>query len=194
MIAINNTLISEDIFDKKFVCDLNACKGECCVAGESGAPLEKEEVEELEKILPAVKPYMTKEGIAAVEKQGVYVIDEDRDLTTPLVNGAQCAFVYIENKIAFCAIEKAYRQGKVKFKKPISCHLYPIRVTQQKGIEKLHYQRWSVCAPACTCGEKLNIPVYKFLKTPLVRKYGNQWYKQLELVAQLREKNKDMAK
>lgn len=190
MIAINSTLVSEDIFDEKFVCDLGACKGECCVAGVSGAPLEKEEVEILETILPKVKPYMTKEGIAAVEKQGVYVIDEDRDLTTPLINGGACAFVYMENKIAKCAIEKAYYEGKVKFKKPISCHLYPIRITQKKGVERVEYHRWNICTPACSCGTKLNVSVYRFLKEPLIRKYDKQWYKQLELAAEIRKKSK----
>ena len=188
MLAIENTLVSEDILTKKFVCDLNACKGECCVAGVSGAPLEKEEVEILEKILPEVKPYMTKAGIKAVDKQGVYVVDDDRELTTPLINGAQCAFVYTENKIAKCAIEKAYYDGKVKFKKPISCHLYPIRITNKKGVEKVEYSRWNICAPACACGESLNVSVYKFLKEPLVRKYGAAWYKQLQLVDEQRNK------
>jgi len=188
MIAINNTLVSEDILNKKFVCDLNACKGECCIAGVSGAPLEKEEIDEIEKILPKVKPYMTKKGIKAVEEQGVYVIDEDRELTTPLIDGGECAFVYMENKIAKCAIEKAYYEGKVKFKKPISCHLYPIRIEQKKGVEKVHYHSWNICKPACSCGDKLNVPVYKFLKDPLIRKYGKDWYKQLELVADLKNK------
>lgn len=190
MLAINNTLVSEEIIDQKFVCDLNACNGECCVAGESGAPLEKEEVEILEKILPKVKPYMTKEGVDAIEKQGVYVIDEDRDITTPLIKNGPCAFVYFEKKIALCAIEKAYYDGKVKFKKPISCHLYPIRITKKSGVEKLEYSRWKICAPACACGSKLNVSVHKFLKDPLVRKYGVKWYKQLELAAEMRKKVK----
>jgi hypothetical protein len=194
MLAINNTLVSEDVLSKKFVCDLGACKGECCIAGVSGAPLEKGEVEIMQEILPKVKPYMTKAGIKAVEKQGVYVIDEDRDITTPLIDGRECAFVYMENKVAKCAIEKAYYEGKVKFKKPISCHLYPIRITEKKGVEKVEYHRWDICSPACACGDKLNVPVYKFLKEPLLRKYGAQWYKQLELAADIKNKNKTPAK
>lgn len=190
MIAIESTLVSEDIIKEKFVCDLNACKGECCIAGVSGAPLEKDEIEVMEKILPKVKPYMTKEGIESVEKHGVYVLDEDRDLTTPLVKGGACAFVYMEKKIAKCAIEKAYFDGKVKFKKPISCHLYPIRITQKKGVERVEYHRWNICTPACACGAKLNVQVHKFLKDPLIRKYGKQWYKQLELAVELRRKRK----
>jgi hypothetical protein len=181
MIAIQNTLVSEDILEKKFVCDLSACKGECCIAGVSGAPLEKEEVEVLEKILPDVRPYMTKDGIRAVEKQGVAVLDEDHELTTPLVKGGPCAFVYMENKIAKCAIEKAYFDGKVKFKKPISCHLYPIRITQKDGFDRVDYHQWSVCKPACSCGDKLNVRVYQFLKEPLLRKFGEEWYKTLVL-------------
>ena len=189
MIAIENTLVSEDILSKKFVCDLGACKGECCVAGVSGAPLDKEEVEIMESILPKVKPYMTKEGLKAVKEQGVYVIDDDRELTTPLIEeGGACAFVYMEKKIAKCAIEKAFLDGKIDFKKPISCHLYPIRIEYKNGIESIEYHRWKVCKPACTNGVKLNVPIFKFLKEPLVRKYGNLWYKKLELVNEQRKK------
>lgn len=184
MIAIDNTLISDDILERKFVCDLNACKGECCVAGDSGAPLEKEEDEILQQILPQVKPYMNAEGLAEIEKRGVAVIDSDGDLVTPLVDGVKhCAFVIFENKIAKCAIEKAYYDGKVKFKKPVSCHLYPVRITKFKEFDAVNYQEWDVCKPACKCGEHLDVPVYKFLKEPLIRKYGKGWYKQLELVA-----------
>jgi hypothetical protein len=187
MIAIDNTLVSEDILEKKFACDLNACKGACCVAGDSGAPLEKEELEKLNGILDAVKPYMTKKGLNAVEKSGTYVIDGDGDYTTTLVApGEECAFVYFdEQNIAKCAIEKAYLENKSDWQKPISCHLYPIRIKKTKTYDAVNYDRWSVCKPACTCGEKLNVPVYKFLKAPLIRKYGNSWYKQLEQAAKL---------
>jgi hypothetical protein len=187
MIAIDNTLISEDIFDKKFVCDLNACKGACCVAGDSGAPLDKDELAILDSIVDKVKPYMVKKGIRAVEKHGTYVVDSDGDYTTTLVSeGAECAFVYFdENKIAKCAIEKAYYEGKVDWKKPISCNLYPIRISQHKGYEAVNYNKWDVCKPACECGKKLDVPVYKFLKDPLIRKYGKEWFKQLEKSAEL---------
>lgn len=187
MIAIDNTLVSEDILEKKFVCDLNACKGACCVAGDSGAPLDKEELEKLDGVLDAVKPYMTKKGLKAVEKSGTYVVDGDGDYTTTLVApGEECAFVYFdEQNIAKCAIEKAYLEKKIDWQKPISCHLYPIRIKKTKTYDAVNYDRWSVCKPACTCGEKLNVPVYKFLKTPLIRKYGNSWYKQLEQAAKL---------
>jgi hypothetical protein len=182
MISLDSTLISEEVLGKKFVCDLNACKGACCVEGVSGAPLEKEEVEELEQLLPLVKPYMTREGIKAVEKQGVFVIDQDRELTTPLINGGECAFVVMENNIAKCSIEKAFKDGKIKFKKPISCHLYPIRIEKKNGVEKLQYHKWELCKPACKCGEQLNVKVYQFLKEPLIRKYGPGWYRQLQFI------------
>jgi len=187
MIAIDNTLISEDILDKKFVCDLTACKGACCVAGDSGAPLEKDELKILDTILDKVKPYMVAKGIKAIEEKGAYVIDGDGDYTTTLVSdGAECAFVYFdENKIAKCAIEKAYLEKIIDWQKPISCHLYPIRITKHKTYDAVNYDKWSVCAPACKCGEKLDVPVYKFLKVPLIRKYGKDWFKQLEKSAAL---------
>ncbi len=187
MIAIDNTLISEDVVEKKFVCDLNACKGACCVAGDSGAPLEKDELKIIDSILEKVKPFMVKKGIKAIEKNGAYVIDGDGDYTTTLVSpGAECAFVYFdENKIAKCAIEKAYLEKIIDWKKPISCHLYPIRITKHKSYDAVNYDKWSVCAPACACGEKLDVPVYKFLKEPLIRKYGKEWFKQLEKSAKL---------
>jgi hypothetical protein len=187
MIAIDKTLISEDLIDKKFVCDLNACKGACCVAGDSGAPLEKEELQILDSILEDVKPYMVKKGIKAVEKFGSYVIDGDGDYTTTLVSpGAECAFVFFdENKIAKCAIEQAFYDGKVSWKKPISCHLYPVRITKHKDYDAVNYDKWSICKPACECGAKLDVPVYKFLKEPLIRKYGKEWFKQLEQSAKL---------
>jgi hypothetical protein len=192
MIAIENTLISEDLLDRKFICDLNACKGACCVAGDSGAPLDKDELPVLESVLEAVKPYMVKKGVKAVEKQGAYVLDSDGDYTTTLVSeGAECAFVYFdEKKIAKCAIEKAYLEGKIKWQKPISCHLYPVRITSHKNYEAVNYHKWEICKPACECGEKLDVPVYKFLKTPLIRKFGKEWFKQLEKSAHLFLKKK----
>ncbi len=187
MIAIDKTLISEDLFDKKFVCDLNACKGACCVAGDSGAPLDKEELPVLKSVLDKVKPYMVKKGIKAIEKHGAYVVDGDGDYTTTLVGpGAECAFVFFdENKIAKCAIEQAFYDGKIDWKKPISCHLYPVRITKHKDYDAVNYDKWDVCKPACTCGAKLDVPVYKFLKEPLIRKYGKEWFKQLEKSAAL---------
>lgn len=192
MIAIDNTIVSEHLLEKKFVCDLNACKGECCVAGDSGAPLDEEEIAILEDIWDDVKPYLPKDGVKAIEKQGVFVIDEDGDYTTPLVKGKHCAFTIFDDGIAKCGIEQAFYDGKVSWKKPISCHLYPVRITKFKTYDAVNYHKWEVCKPACECGAKLNVPVYKFLKEPLIRKYGKDWYKQLELADKM--KNKEHSK
>jgi hypothetical protein len=191
MIAINNTLVSDEILDKKFVCDLNACKGECCVAGESGAPLEKNELPILLEILEKVKPYMNAKGKKAIEKYGPFVLDSDGDYTTTLVsNEAECAFVVFDkNKIAKCAIEQAYNDGVINWKKPISCHLYPIRVTSYKTYDAVNYHQWQICKPACECGSKLNVPVFKFLKEPLIRKFGEAWFNELEMVDNERKKS-----
>lgn len=190
MIAIDKTLVSEDLLERKFVCDLTACKGACCVAGDSGAPLDKEELPLLESVLEKVKPYMVKKGIKAIEKHGPYVVDGDGDYTTTLVSeGAECAFVYFdENKVAGCAIEKAYNEGKISWQKPISCHLYPVRITAYKSYDAVNYHTWDVCKAACECGKKLDVPVYKFLKGPLIRKYGKEWFQQLEQSAALHQK------
>lgn len=155
--------------------------------GESGAPLDETEIELLKLAYPAAKPHMTEKGIESVEKNGVYVEDDDGDLVTPLVShhGA-CAFVfYDENNIAKCALEKAYYEGKSSWKKPISCHLYPIRLTKLKEYIGINYHRWPICAPACECGSKLKVPVYKFLKEPLIRRFGEPFYQQLEEVYQI---------
>jgi hypothetical protein len=190
MIAIQDTIVSDELLDKQFVCDLNACKGECCVAGESGAPLDKEELPILLEILDKVKPYMNKKGIKAIEKNGPYVLDSDGDYTTTLVSKeAECAFVvFDENKIAKCAIEQAFNDGVINWKKPISCHLYPVRITAYKNYDAVNYHQWNVCKPACECGAKLQVPVYQFLKGPLIRKYGEDWFNELEQVDKERNK------
>lgn len=181
MLKVGEVLVSDDIRDREFVCNLQKCKGACCVEGDSGAPLEAGEREILEDIYPAVKPYLTAKGIAAIEKQGKHVIDEDGDLCTPVIDGKECAYaVYDKKGVLKCGIEQAYEEGKVNWKKPISCHLYPIRVTSKKNFEALNYHKWHICSPACTLGKELQVPVYKFLKDPLVRKYGPEWYSDLE--------------
>lgn len=197
MLSIGHTVISEDIFEKQFVCDLNACKGECCVSGDSGAPLDKKELKILDKLYPVVKPYMTEKGIAAVDKNGTYYLDEDGDYTTTLVSeGAECAFVYYDEKnIAKCAIELAHKEGKLEpyisdWKKPISCHLYPIRITEYKDYDAVNYHSWHICKPACECGKQLQVPVYKFLKEPLIRKYGEAWYNEVDAVFRAYKKQK----
>jgi len=181
MIQIDRTLISSEVFEKKFVCDLAACKGACCVEGESGAPLEEEELEKLEQVYDDVVPFMRQEGVDAIEEQGLFVLDWDGDYTTPLVDGAECAYVnFDENGVAKCAIDTAYRAGKISWQKPISCHLYPIRITKLKDFDALNYHHWPICAPACDCGDKLDVRVFRFLREPLIRKYGEEWYKDLE--------------
>ena len=179
MIQVEDKIISLDIFEKHFVCDLNACKGACCIEGDSGAPLLDEEEIILEKIYEKVKPYMREEGITEIENQGVAVYDEEGDLTTPLVNNKECAFVIFENGITKCTIEKAYNDGVVDFKKPISCHLFPIRIKEYRDFDAVNYEEIKICKPACECGSKLEVPVYVFLKEPLIRKYGEDWYKEL---------------
>ena len=179
MIQVQDKIISLDIFEKHFVCDLNACKGACCVEGDSGAPLVEEEEKILNEIYEKVKPYMKKEGINEIENQGVAVYDSEGDLTTTLVNGKECAFVVEENGINLCSIEKAFQEGKTDFKKPISCHLFPIRIKEYRDFDAINYEKIKICKPACECGSKLEIQVHAFLKEPLIRKYGETWYEEL---------------
>jgi len=184
MIEIGNTLVSDDLVEKHFVCDLNACKGACCILGDSGAPLEDGEEEILEEIYPIVEPYLTEKGKKAIKKYGKWMVDTDGDKVTPLVGGnKECAYTIFENDIAFCGIEKAHRDGKIEWQKPVSCHLYPVRISKHKKFTAVNYETWDICKPACTCGSKLKVPVYKFVKTALVRRFGSDWYKQLELAA-----------
>lgn len=181
MIIIDKTLVSNELFDEAFACDLSACKGACCVEGSSGAPLEDAEVDILDEIYEDVKPFMRAEGIAAVEELGTFTVDQDGDLVTPLVNGEECAYVqFDEQGIAKCAIEMAHRAGKVDWPKPISCHLYPIRIKALKDFDALNYHRWHICKPACECGAKMQVPVFRFCKSALIRKYGEDYYELLE--------------
>jgi len=180
MIQIDDALLSEDLFSKRFVCDLGACKGACCVEGDSGAPLEAEEVGKLEEALDDIKPYMRQEGIDRVEETGVFTIDVDGEYVTPLVNDEECAFVsFDKNGTAKCSIEQAHRDGKTDFLKPISCHLYPIRLTQLKDYVALNYHYWPICDPARSCGAKLDVKVFKFLKEPITRKFGEDFFDKL---------------
>ena len=190
MVQIEDKLISEDIFSEEFVCNLSKCKGACCVEGDAGAPLEKDELEILDRIFDKVKPYLTPEGVKALEEQGTWTTDpSDGMYVTPLVNNAECAYVTFDDKgITKCGIEKAYEDGAVDWQKPISCHLYPIRITEYSTFSALNYHEWPICNDACTLGKELQVPVYKFLKTPLVRKYGEEFYDTLSDVAQEWEK------
>jgi len=191
VIVIDDKTISDDIVSEKFVCDLNACKGHCCVAGDFGAPLDKDELPVLDEIYEKVKPYLTEEGIQTIEKEGKYVyVKENKEWVTPLMDKNKgCAWLnYDKNGVVICGIEKAYRDGAVTFKKPISCHLYPIRIKKYKHYDAVNYERWDVCKAACKNGKALKVPVYKFLKEALIRKYGEDFYKVLELYVQQKEK------
>jgi hypothetical protein len=184
LVEIQDKIVSTQIFERQFVCDLTACKGACCIEGNGGAPVTKEEVDIIEASLDKVLPYMRPEGIAAIQAQGVVYEDEDFEPATTLVNGKECAFVYFDQtNTAKCAIEKAHREGQIDFIKPISCHLYPIRTKQFNEYTALNYEKWDICEPACACGEKLDVPVYKFLKEPLIRAFGPEFYKELEIVS-----------
>lgn len=185
MLEIENTLVSLDVIEKQFHCDLSKCNGACCVVGKSGAPVDDDEKEILADVYPLVRDYMIPEGIKAVEEQGWYVIDDDGDTVTPLVNNSACAYVYYENGIALCAIEKAWIDGKIDFQKPISCHLYPIRITKYEKFDAINYEKNKICKAALKKGKSEKAYLYKFLKDPLIRKYGNKWYSELELNAEM---------
>lgn len=186
MIEIDDKIVSADLLRECFACDLSQCRGICCVEGNAGAPLEADEVDILEREYEAYRPYMTEEGIEAVERQGFMVVDADGDYTTPLVNDAECAYARNENGVTLCAIEKAWLEGKTPFRKPISCHLYPIRLVHfSNGSIGLNYHRWSVCEPARRCGRKLGIPVYRALREPIIRRFGEEFYRALEAADEL---------
>ncbi len=191
MVEIDDKLISLDVFEKRFVCDLNACKGACCIEGDSGAPLEEEEIDIIEENLEKIKPYMRVEGLAEVDKTGVFYMDQDNEPVTTLVNDAECAFVFFdENNITKCAIEAAYNNGDITYKKPISCHLYPIRVKNLTNFVALNYGHWKICNAACKLGKSLDVKTFKFLKEPIIRKWGVDFYEKLEAVDKELEKRK----
>ena len=184
MIAIENTIISEEIITEKFVCNIEACKAACCVEGDLGAPLTREETIKLDSIYSKIKPYLSESGRTEIEIQGKWILDEDGDWSTPTISGKECAYsVYDDKGILKCGIEQAFENGAVDFRKPISCHLYPIRVKEHKEFVAVNYHRWNICQPACALGQTLGVPVYKFLKEALKTKFGENWYKELELVA-----------
>lgn len=184
MFQLGKTIVSEAIIEKDFVCNLSACKGACCIDGDAGAPLDKEEVEILKEVYPKVKPFLRPEGIDAIEKQGTHITTDFGDLETPLIEGADCAYVIFDEKnTALCGIEEAYNQGEIPWKKPVSCHLYPIRVKQYSEFAAVNYDQWDICDDACALGKELQAPVYKFVKEALIRKFGEDWYLELEKVA-----------
>ncbi len=186
MLQVGEILVSEDVLSENFVCDLNACKGACCVLGDSGAPLIESEKQEISAAYIHAKKYIPNEGIAAVEQQGFTVIDSDGDLGTPLVSGKHCAYTHFDKDgIAKCSFEMAYLNGETTWYKPISCHLYPIRILENKVFTAANYERWSICKPACSLGNKLKVPVYQFLKQPLIRRFSQSWYNELTSIAKV---------
>lgn len=189
MIQIDDIVVSLDVLKERFICDLGACKGACCIEGDAGAPVEDEEVKKLEDVLPLVWDDLADNAKEVINKQGVVYKDEDGDTVTSIVNGKDCVFTCYDDKgMCYCAIEKAYRAGKTDFYKPISCHLYPIRIADYGAFKAVNYHRWQVCKAAVVLGNKEGVPVYKFLKEPLVRKFGEAWYKELEIaVEELKE-------
>jgi len=184
MFQIGKTLVSEEIIKKDFVCNLSACKGACCIDGEAGAPVEESETSIMEDIYPKVKPFLRKEGIKAIEEQGVYIVRENGEIETPLIDGADCAYVTFDDKgTALCGIEEAYNAREIDWKKPVSCHLYPVRVEEYTSFSVINYHKWEICDDACSLGAELQVPVYKFVKQALIRKFGEDWYNELENVA-----------
>lgn len=186
MIEIGETIVSDELFTARFCCDIAACKGECCVEGNAGAPLDQDEIAELEQNWERYKPYMKPEGIQAVEQQGIAVLDLDGDLTTPLIDDAECAYSINENGATWCAIEKAWSRGECSYRKPISCHLYPIRLVNfSNGTIGLQYHRWNICRSAELLGQKRGEPLFKVMREPLIRRFGEQYYKALEQVNEM---------
>ncbi len=182
MIQIGDKIISREIFENHFICHLEKCEGNCCVFGDSGAPLEDGEVELIERHLGKIKPYMSAEGLRSVNEQGGWIVDRDGDKVTPLVGREECAFVVFEEDIARCAIEEAYEDGSIPFQKPVSCHLYPIRINKLKNAVALNYHQWSICEPARLLGKKEGVPLFRFLKDPLTRVYGEKFYEELDII------------
>lgn len=187
MLIVKDCIVSDHLADLRFACDLAKCKGACCVEGDSGAPLREEEVAVLESVLPAVLPYMSEKGREAVARQGVAVRDKDGDLGTPLVDGRECAFtVWDDDGTALCAIEKAYRDPRSRFPaldapfpKPVSCHLYPVRVEEYGDFTAVNYHEWEVCRCAVAKDNTMRKPLYEYLKEPLIRRFGQEWYDEL---------------
>ena len=190
MLIVGNVLVSEELIDKCFCCDIEQCKGICCVEGDSGAPVAPDEVAELEEYYSDYKKFMTEEGVAVVENGGTFVFNGGDSFDTPLVESNDaCAFAFFEDGVAKCAIERCFLNREIPFRKPISCYLYPIRVSRVGDYEALNYDHWSICKSAVENGNRLKLPVYKFLKEPLIAKYGEVWYAELEEMVRLRNEN-----
>lgn len=189
MLEILGTLVSLDLFKVFFCCDLSKCHGICCVEGDAGAPVSMEEVELLEEAVDAVWDDLSPEAQKVIDSEGVVYPDRDGELVTQIVNGKDCIFVKhgniegVEGRCALCAIDSAYRCGKFRWQKPSSCALYPIRLSTVGGMTAVNVHRWDVCQPARDLGKKLQIPVYQYLKEPLIRQFGEEWWHECEIAA-----------
>jgi hypothetical protein len=193
MFLIQNTLVSLDMIEKEFCCDLDTCHGCCCIEGDAGCPVSNEELKQIEALLPQLLPQMTKEARAVVEDKGLSYLDPSGEQVLSIVNGKDCIFARTDhNGWCYCLIEKAYNAGKIDFKKPISCHLYPIRLTKVGEYTGMEYHRWDICHCARLKGKKEHLPIYQFLKEPLIRRFGQEWYDELCLTAE--EWHKQMMK
>ncbi len=192
MIAIDDVLLSDEIIEENFVCDLDKCQGGCCVDGDCGAPLTLEETKIIADLYPRFKPHLHHGYVSEIERQGTHTIDSEHGYVTPTVNGGICVYGYTDDwGVVKCGIEKAWLAGEIEFRKPISCHLYPIRIISHPGYEAVNYEpRKKMCKPACKLGNKLKVPVYKFLKDALIRKYGEEFYNTLDAVAEKYRKNR----
>lgn len=179
MIIVDDILVSDEIKEIYFACNLPVCKGNCCVIGDAGAPLDEQEISILEDDIDDIEPFMTERGLEVINRVGVFEYDTDGEYVTPLVDDIECAFVYLENGISYCAIEKAFIEGKIKFQKPVSCHLYPIRLSKVGNSTAVNYHSWDICSSALTEGKNSGIPLYKYLSIPLIRKFGQRWYDNL---------------
>lgn len=187
MLIVKDILVSDEIVEEQFICNLKACKGACCWEGDWGAPLERAELKILEQIYEHVAPYLSEEGKAVIKEEGLFTYyEEPQEYGTPLLKNGACVYMtYNELGMAKCGIEQAYLAGATDFKKPISCHLYPIRVNadEKTGFEALNYDEWDICSAACQLGKKEQVPVYRFVKEALVRKYGEDFYEELDMIA-----------
>lgn len=183
LVEIGNTLVSLEIFTEKFCCDLSSCHGACCVEGDAGAPVDESEIGGLEEAAETIWDQLSDEARTVIRKHGVVTVDRDGEFVTSIVNGRDCVFTCHEDGCCYCAIERACRNGGLNVQKPLSCHLYPIRVSKVGDSLALNYHRWSICRPAVELGKRMNLPLYKFLREPLIRAFGQEWWDELELVA-----------
>jgi Protein of unknown function (DUF3109). len=184
MLQIDDTIISLDLIEREFICDLNTCLGACCIEGDSGAPLNYEERDKIEELLPVIWNDLLPEAKKVIEETGVSYIDEEGDLVTNLIHGKDCVFTYYEgNGVCKCVLEKAFREGKSDFYKPISCHLYPVRLKEYDGFTAVNVHRWKICKCAEVLGRREGVKLYQFLKEPLLRRFGKEWYEQLDIAA-----------